>query len=50
MKRVEILHGLVNVPDKLPMPAVAEFINRLSRLGLEREPVAFAQIHKPAME
>jgi len=50
MKPVEILHGLIDSPDKLSMPAVAEVINRMSGFRLEGQRVAIAQIHEPAME
>src|SRR5690242_21861352 len=50
MKVVEIFHGFIDVPDKLSMTAITELLNRMGRLGFERERVSFAQIHKPAME
>ena len=42
MKLVEIFHGLVDSLNKLAMTAVAKIINRLTRLGFERESVSFA--------
>ena len=50
MNAVEVLDGLIDSLDKLPMPAVAKLVDRLACLGFERKRIPFADIDKPAME
>ena len=50
MNAVEISYGLIDFLDKLAMPTVTKFIDRLTCLGFKCEHISFTDIDKPTME